>query len=179
MISREINSLRSIDWQSRNITSRESSTMFGKTKDLRSLTHWKNQKFTLTNIFSHQINSLVLSFTLLSRFFCQNSMKVNFRNFHTLLKITEFYCHATGFLQKFRQINVLLKNFTTSKVSKMIIWKIQYFGVQVRSWVRLPRLKNHFLTYSVFGGHFRERTKIQQKRPKFAGPIYFHSEVYL
>ena len=29
------------------------------------------------------------------------------------------------------------------------------------------------------GGHFRERTKIQQKRPKFAGPIYFHAEVYL
>ena len=31
----------------------------------------------------------------------------------------------------------------------------------------------------MFGGHFRERTKIQQKRPKFAGPIYFHTEVYL
>ena len=31
----------------------------------------------------------------------------------------------------------------------------------------------------LFGGHFRERTKIQQKRPKFAGPIYFHAEVYL
>ena len=41
------------------------------------------------------------------------------------------------------------------------------------------RLRNHFLSHSVFGGHFRERTKIQQKRPKFAGPIYFHAEVYL
>ena len=32
---------------------------------------------------------------------------------------------------------------------------------------------------SIFGGQFRERTKILQKRPKFAGPIYFHAEVYL
>ena len=27
----------------------------------------------------------------------------------------------------------------TSKVSKMIIWQIQYFGIQARSWVRLPK----------------------------------------
>ena len=40
-------------------------------------------------------------------------------------------------------------------------------------------LETIFLSHSVFGGHFRERTKIQQKRPKFAGPIYFHAEVYL
>ena len=32
---------------------------------------------------------------------------------HTV-EITEFYCHATVFSQKFRQINVLLKNFTVN-----------------------------------------------------------------
>ena len=33
---------------------------------------------------------------------------------------------------------------------------------------------------SIFGGHFRERMKSQQKRPKFASQIYFHTaEVYL
>ena len=34
-------------------------------------------------------------------------------------------------------------------------------------------------TQNIFGGHFRERTKIQQKRPKFADLIYFHAEVFL
>ena len=27
----------------------------------------------------------------------------------------------------------------TSKVSKIIIWKIEYFGVQARSWARQPK----------------------------------------
>ena len=31
----------------------------------------------------------------------------------------------------------------------------------------------------MFGGHFREHTKTQQKRPKFAGPNIFHAHVYL
>ena len=31
---------------------------------------------------------------------------------------------------------------------------------------------------SKFEGHFREHTKIQQKRPKYAGLIYFHVHVY-
>ena len=35
------------------------------------------------------------------------------------------------------------------------------------------------ISHSVIGDHVKERTKIQQKRPKFAGPIYFHAEVYL
>ena len=37
----------------------------------------------------------------------------------------------TYFGQKFRESNVFTKE--TSKVSKIIIWKIQYFGVQARS----------------------------------------------
>ena len=40
-------------------------------------------------------------------------------------------------------------------------------------------LETIFLGHSVFGGHFRDHTKIQQKWPKFAGLIYFHAEVYL
>ena len=34
------------------------------------------------------------------------------------------------------------------------------------------------ISHSLIGDHIKERTKIQQKRPKFAGPIYFHAEVY-
>ena len=35
------------------------------------------------------------------------------------------------------------------------------------------------ISHSVFGCHVRDHTKTQQKRPKFAGPIYFHAHVYL
>ena len=36
-------------------------------------------------------------------------------------------------------LNCTLLLSTTSKVSKIIIWKIQYFGVQARSWARQPK----------------------------------------
>ena len=47
-------------------------------------TVWKN---SLTEIFFRQINYLVISLVkpLLSRNFCRKCMRVNFRNFHTVL----------------------------------------------------------------------------------------------
>ena len=49
--------------------------------------------------------------TLLSRNFCQKSVRLNRSNFHTTLwKLRNFT--ATLYSQIFRQINVLLKNFT-------------------------------------------------------------------
>ena len=49
-------------------------------------TVWKLRKFSLTEIFFREINSLVIYIlkTLLSRNFCQKSVRVNFRNFHTV-----------------------------------------------------------------------------------------------
>ena len=49
-------------------------------------TVWKNAKFSLTEIFSREISSLVASLvkTLLSRDFCQKSVRENSRNFHTV-----------------------------------------------------------------------------------------------
>ena len=46
---------------------------------------WKNEKFTVTHKKFRQINSLVFSLvkTLLSRNFCQRSVTVYLRNFHT------------------------------------------------------------------------------------------------
>ena len=46
----------------------------------------ENEKFTLTKIFSRQINSLVIYLVnaLISRNFCQRSMRVNYRNFHSV-----------------------------------------------------------------------------------------------
>ena len=42
-------------------------------------------------------------------------------------------------------LNQLFSNFfITSKVSKMIIWEIQYFGVQAQSRVRQPEAKSRF-----------------------------------
>ena len=46
-------------------------------------TVWKNEKFTLTEIFFRQINYLVILLvkSLFSRNFCQKSVRVNFRSF--------------------------------------------------------------------------------------------------
>ena len=69
----------------------------------------ENEKFTLAE------KKFVKSTRYLSNFFSKISYFHEFfakkreSEFPTL-EITEFYCH--GFSQKFRQINVLLKNFT-------------------------------------------------------------------
>ena len=46
----------------------------------------KNQKFTLTEEIFRQINYLVISLVkmLLSRIFCQKSVRVNFRFYYTV-----------------------------------------------------------------------------------------------
>ena len=86
---------------------------------------WSHQK-----IF-RQIAYLVLSKvkTLLWRHFCQKSVRINFRIFHTacvwhtaLWKFWNFT--ATILLQKFRQINFLLKKFTLKLIwRKNIAWQ--------------------------------------------------------
>ena len=55
------------------------------------ITDLKNEKFTDTHEKFRQINSLVFSLvkTLLSRNFCQKSVTVNFRNFHTVCRKSE------------------------------------------------------------------------------------------
>ena len=49
-------------------------------------TAWKNAKFSLTEMFSREISSLVtlLVKTLISRNFCDKSVRVNFRIFHSV-----------------------------------------------------------------------------------------------
>ena len=49
-------------------------------------TLWKNEKFSLIKTFFRQINSLVIYLVnaMLSRNFYQKSVRVNFRNFHTV-----------------------------------------------------------------------------------------------
>ena len=78
----------------------------------------------------------------------------------------------------------------------MIICQIQYFGVRARSWVRLPKAYYFWLPQNptkkrpkyagpiyfhadvYFRDDFRNCPKIQRKRPKYAGPICFHADVY-
>ena len=47
----------------------------------------KNEKFTLTEIFFREINSLVICLVkpLLSRNFCRKSVRLKFHNFHTVM----------------------------------------------------------------------------------------------
>ena len=49
-------------------------------------TVWKNEKFSLTEEKFRQINCLVISLVkpLLSRNFCEKSVRENFCNFHTV-----------------------------------------------------------------------------------------------
>ena len=84
-----------------------------------SATLWKNQKFTLTKKIFRQINYLVISIvnTLVSRNFCQNRVRVNFHNFHTVRTITR-----SRFL---RQIKGLL----VMNSPKMIAFCMQYFSI--------------------------------------------------
>ena len=66
------------------------------------LTLWNNEKFSLTKIFFRQISSLVTSLveTLISRYFCQKCVRVNFRNFRTVCPIfhvkNEYFCLIVG-----------------------------------------------------------------------------------
>ena len=77
---------------------------------------WKNAKFTFFHQkILRQINYLVISLVtaLLSRKFCKISVIFTQWTLScTLWKLRSFPAPATIFSQKFRQINVLLKNLT-------------------------------------------------------------------
>ena len=71
------------------------------------VTVWRNEKFSLTEKKFRQITYLVvisLVKPMLSRKFCEKSVRENICNFH----IVRVHC---GNYRIFRQINVLLKNF--------------------------------------------------------------------
>ena len=87
-----------------------------KVQKLLWCTLWKNEKFTLTEIFFRQINSLVIYLVnaLLSRNFCQKSVRVNSNNFHTV---------ARG------PINLILWNFRQIKVGFHTVPKDALFSL--------------------------------------------------
>ena len=89
-----------------NISVRENFAFFHA---VQCATHtlWKKHKISLTQNIFREINSLVTSLikTLLSRNFCQKTLRVNFGNFHTVthsVEKLEIHCHAIFF----RQINL-------------------------------------------------------------------------
>ena len=68
-------------------------------------------KITLTKMFFRQINSLLIYLVnaLFSRNFCQKSVRVNFRTFHTFAEKMNIF---------FRQMNAF-----TKEVTKELIWR--------------------------------------------------------
>ena len=82
----------SYNWMPKSISRKISGTKKIWIFHTHSVTLWKNEKFTLTKIFFRQINSLVIYLVnaLVSRNFCQKSVRVNFRNFHSVLSSTIF-----------------------------------------------------------------------------------------
>ena len=89
-----IEAISNKEWKFRQINS----FAFHKIHSRSPTRHWKNEEFTLlTKIFSRQINSLVIYLlnALLSRNFCQKSVRVNFRNFHSVCTLcTKNYKNA-------------------------------------------------------------------------------------
>ena len=86
-------------------------TFFGSINFIVHFTVWKYMKFSLTEIFFREISSLVTSLvkTLLSRNFCQKSVRVNFRNFHTVymcVESTEIYSYTYIFSKNFVKITI-------------------------------------------------------------------------
>ena len=104
-------------------------------------TVWKLRTFTVITIFWQKFReSNVFTKALIWR---NIWVTVNFSFFHTVrkslchsvtLEITQFYCHATVFTQKFRQINVLLQNFT-----------INWFDGKKFTWQWISRFSTHTL----------------------------------
>ena len=90
---------------------------------------WKNEKFCLNERKFRAINSLKTFFLvktlLLSRNFCQKSVREKIRNFHTAAVVCTLWKSrnftATVFTQNFRQINVLLKNFSIKWFDEKIL----------------------------------------------------------
>ena len=120
----------------------------GEFRELLHCALWKLQNFTLTEKIFRQINHLVIiiSSPILAKLyfhevFAKKEMRVNVRNFHTVLcgkilhtvEITRFYCQ--GFSQNFRQIIILQKNFTTNWFDgKKFAWQwIFYFSTMCHS----------------------------------------------
>ena len=94
-------------------------------------TVWKNEKFSLTKKIFRQIYSFYSVKLLLSRNFCQNCVGEISRIFHTVC-----YTHTMGtvwksrnftatiFSEKFRESNILLKNFTLNTFDeKKFAWQ--------------------------------------------------------
>ena len=77
-------------------------------------TQWCGETRNSHQKIFRQINSLLtyLVKPLLSRNICQKCVIANSRNFHTVHCAMHNFTAATIFSQIFRQINVLLKNFT-------------------------------------------------------------------
>ena len=68
--------------------------IIAKNGESKFLTVWENGKFTVTQEKFRQINSLVK--TLLSRNFCQKSVTVNSRNFHTVMYLSLLFSWNYG-----------------------------------------------------------------------------------
>jgi len=82
---------------------------------------WKNAKFS-HRIFFRENSSLVISIvkTLVSRYFCQKCVRVNFRNFHTVeLKLRK--SSLSLFWQKFHESNVPLKKLLKSWFDELLL----------------------------------------------------------
>ena len=84
------------------------------------VTVWKNGKFSLTEKKFRQINYLVISLVkpLLSRNFCEKSVRENSGNFHTVALRSEENEKFTLTKKIFRQINYLVISLVKMLLSR-------------------------------------------------------------
>ena len=122
-------------------------------------TLWKNEQFTLTRIFFRQINSLVIYLVnaLLSRNFCQKSVRVNFRNFHIVL--CKHNCNVTTVWK--------LENFPPTILSQNSHFH-EIFAKKLRQNFRVEDTvwKLQKFTLTLFGKNFVKATHLLNKSLK-------------
>ena len=94
---------------------------------------WKLRKFILTHFCQKFRESNGFTKEITKELIWRNSfMRMN-SSFFQSMEITEFYCHHAFFSQKFRDINLLLKNFTLNWFddSEFLVFNTVSYSVKI------------------------------------------------
>ena len=128
----------------------------------------ENEKITLISMNKFSWNQVFSNFfikTLFSQLLAKKYIRVNFRNFHTMVqcaqcgKLQTFT--ATVYSQKFRQINVLLKNFT-----------ISWFDGKKIAWLAVNFSFFHTVTYCMWRLHIGTLSQFYYHSQKFSVKLF-------
>jgi len=148
-----------------------------KSRNFRTIV-WKNEKVTLTQNFSRQINYSVILLvkSLFSRNFCQRRVRVNIRNFHTAASVEkrEILSHW----KKFRQINYLViclvnpllsRNFCEKKCEREFL---QFPHYALRTPWKIRTVFSYVKNIASAWKFISRKILVAEKGPKFSHCVF-------